>query len=184
MPDSHITKQALANSLKEIMEEKPFRKITINDLVERCDLSRLTFYYHFKDKYDLMNWIYHTETAQFINKYYSFDNWTEGLCALCYYMKENKRFYTNALKTTGQNSFPQYLLQYIRDLSLALVEERKGTQEIDNKKWEFVVEFCAIAVVGLIIKWSQNGMQEDPKEYIEQIKAIIDGSMLHELHKS
>lgn len=183
MSDSNITKQALANALKEVIAEKPFDKIVIKDIVKRCNLNRQTFYYHFKDKYDLMNWIYYTETARFMNQYNSIDNWTEGLCALCYYMQANKSFYTHALSTSGQNSFPDYLLQYIRDISLALVEERKGEKEIDIKKWDFVVEFCSIACVGLIIRWSQNGMRDDPQEYIAQIKSIIDGSMLRELYE-
>ena len=184
MSDSNITKQALANALKEVIAEKSFDKIVVNDIVQRCNLNRLTFYYHFKDKYDLMNWIYYTETARFMSQYNSIDNWTEGLCALCYYMQANKSFYTHALNTSGQNSFPDYLLQYVRDITLARIEERKGKKKTDPKYWEFVAEFCSIAFVGLIVKWAQNGMKEDPREYIQEIVTIIDGSMLHELIES
>ena len=61
MPDSNITKRALAAALKELMETKPFSKISVSDICQACDMSRKSFYYHFQDKFDLVNWIYYTE---------------------------------------------------------------------------------------------------------------------------
>ena len=58
---SNITKHALAESLKKLLLKKPLNKITINDLTTDCGISRMAFYYHFKDKYDLINWIFYTE---------------------------------------------------------------------------------------------------------------------------
>jgi len=61
LADSNITKRALAASLKELLLEEPFDKISVAQICERCDMNRKSFYYHFKDKYDLVNWIYDTE---------------------------------------------------------------------------------------------------------------------------
>ena len=61
MADSNITKKALATALKDLMSEMSFEKITISDICEKCDMNRKSFYYHFKDKYDLVNWIFDTE---------------------------------------------------------------------------------------------------------------------------
>lgn len=58
---SNITKKALASSLKKILSKKEFNKITINDITEDCGVNRQTFYYHFKDIYDLLEWIYTNE---------------------------------------------------------------------------------------------------------------------------
>ena len=61
MSGSLVTKQALANSLKELMNTQGFSKISVKDIVEKCGMNRKSFYYHFKDKYDLVNWIFYTE---------------------------------------------------------------------------------------------------------------------------
>ncbi|MFR8027761.1 TetR/AcrR family transcriptional regulator, partial [Eisenbergiella massiliensis] len=53
----NITKTALEASLKKLLLKKPLDKITIRDLTEDCGISRMTFYYHFKDIYDLVEWI-------------------------------------------------------------------------------------------------------------------------------
>lgn len=51
---SQITKRALEQSLKNLLREKPLSKITVTDITEDCGISRMTFYYHFKDIYDLV----------------------------------------------------------------------------------------------------------------------------------
>ena len=51
---TNATKLALEESLKHLLLKKPLDKITINDLTTDCGISRMTFYYHFKDIYDLV----------------------------------------------------------------------------------------------------------------------------------
>jgi len=180
IPDANITKLALADSLKKLMAEKAFSKINVNDIVDGCGLTRQSFYYHFKDKYDLMNWIYYTETARFMASYDTLEHWTDGLKDLCYYMQQNKTFYKNALNTTGQNSFPEYLHSYISDISVSAIESMLNT-EYDHNKWDFFVSFFATAFVAFIVRWANNGMKEDPAEYITKIRSLFDGSLLSEL---
>lgn len=180
VPDSNITKLALADSLKKLMAEKPFGKICVADIADACGVTRTTFYYHFKDKYDLMNWIYYTETVPFMSAYQRVEDWTDSLRDLCYYMRENKTFYLNALNTTGQNSFQEYLHDYIRDLSASVIESIRSTQ-FDEEKWGFIAEFIATSFVSLIVRWANTGMKEDPDVYVAHIKEIFDGSIMHEL---
>lgn len=180
MSDSNITKLALADSLKKLMGEKSFDKINVGDIVCDCGLTRQSFYYHFKDKYDLMNWIYYTETARFMTTYDTLEHWTDGLKDLCCYMQHNKVFYKNALNTTGQNSFPEYLHSYISDISVAAIESMQNT-EYDRDKWGFTVSFFATAFVAFIVRWADNGMKDDPTEYITKMRAFFDGSILREL---
>ena len=61
MKEYTITKDAIANAFKELMKIKSFDKISISDITNSCKLNRQTFYYHFQDKYELMNWIYYNE---------------------------------------------------------------------------------------------------------------------------
>lgn len=180
MPDANITKMALADSLKRLMAKKAFSKITVSDIVDGCGLTRQSLYNHFKDKYDLMNWIYYTETARFMASYGTPKHWTDGLKDLCYYMQQNKTFYINALNTTGQNSFPEYLNRYISDVSISVIESMIDTQ-YDRNKWEFFISFFTTAFVAFIVRWANNGMKEDPAEYITRIRSIFDGSLLCEL---
>ncbi|WP_019321086.1 TetR family transcriptional regulator, partial [Streptococcus mutans] len=57
---NNLTEQAFARTLKEIMAKKSFDKVTVTELVRFLNVNRQTFYYHFKDLYDLLEWIYIT----------------------------------------------------------------------------------------------------------------------------
>ena len=67
MPYSNITKKALAMAMKELIEQIPFSKISVSDICEKCGMNRKSFYYHFKDKYDLVNWIFDVEFFQAVH---------------------------------------------------------------------------------------------------------------------
>lgn len=183
MTDTNITKMLLANSLKDLMNKEEFDKISVDDIVKNCELTRQTFYYHFKDKYDLMNWIYYNETKKFMINYNKIENWTDGLKDICLYIQKNKTFYINALNTKGQNSFPEYLHDYITEVSTSVIKNVLS-QEYDSRKWKFVVEFFSTSLVGIIIHWANDNMEEDSSEYIDQIKNIFDGNVYYELQKS
>ena len=55
---SQVTKRALAASLIKLLSQKPLDKVTVKDIIEDCGVNRQTFYYHFKDIYDLVDWIF------------------------------------------------------------------------------------------------------------------------------
>ena len=61
---SQITKNALAASLKKLLSKKELSKITITNITEECGVNRQTFYYHFKDIYDLLEWIFTNEVVK------------------------------------------------------------------------------------------------------------------------
>ena len=64
---SQITKNALAASLKKLLSKKELSKITITNITEECGVNRQTFYYHFKDIYDLLEWIFTNEVIEEID---------------------------------------------------------------------------------------------------------------------
>lgn len=92
-------KRALATSLKELMLEQPFDKINVAQICARCNMNRKSFYYHFKDKYDLVNWIFDTEFIALMkdeNLAANYPNYKERwvfIEKICGYFYENHAFY-------------------------------------------------------------------------------------------
>ena len=72
---SQTTKRALEASLKKLLLQKPLNKITINDITEDCGVNRMTFYYHFKDIYDLVDWIMVEDARQAMEDWKDIDDW-------------------------------------------------------------------------------------------------------------
>ena len=59
------TQKAIMGAFGEMLEEMPFDKITVTALVKRCDISSNTFYYHYRDIYDLLDAWFHLELGRF-----------------------------------------------------------------------------------------------------------------------
>ena len=106
MSGSAFTKHVLATSLKELMEKKPFSKISISDICDRCAMNRTSFYYHFKDKYDLINWIFDSEFAELS---LDDDSEVDFIYKICNFFNKNRCFYVKALQIQGQNSLTDHI---------------------------------------------------------------------------
>lgn len=145
MPDSLITKRALASSLKELMKTQPLTKISVGDICEKCGMNRKSFYYHFCDKYDLVNWIFDTEFSEIRSRPDHIANFEE----ICEYFYSDREFYRSALQITGQNSFRDYFRMQIHPV----LEELVGNLFDSEEDTEFLVTFLADGMVSTLIRW-------------------------------
>lgn len=76
---SELTKRALEQSLKNLLLQKPLNKITISDIADDCGINRMTFYYHFKDIYDLVEWSCQEDAAKALAGKKTYETWQQGL---------------------------------------------------------------------------------------------------------
>ncbi len=112
MPKSTRTKCMIAKGVKKLLETVSFGELSVGEICKQCQISRNTFYYHFKDKFDVIHWIFYTEITPILEESFSINHWEEGLLALCHYMQENRKFYVNILRFHGQNSFIECLMEF------------------------------------------------------------------------
>ena len=92
---NNITKNALEESLKKFLLQKPLDKITISDLTTDCGISRMAFYYHFQDLYDLTEWILIEDARKALNEKKDYAHWKEGLSNIFEAVYINKSFILN-----------------------------------------------------------------------------------------
>ncbi len=125
MADSNITKRALAQALKELMMTQPLDKISVSNICEQCGLNRKSFYYHFRDKYELVSWIYYTEFMETALKKQYRDSW-EFMDEICSYFYENRIFYRKCFQQEGQNSFSEYFFSVVFSIMCDHLEPFSG----------------------------------------------------------
>lgn len=166
--DSNITKRALAVALKELMNEMSFSKISISDICMKCDMNRKSFYYHFKDKYDLVNWIFDTEYLAITSKkVYRYR--VDSLLDMSNYFYENQRFYRNALEVRGQNSFVEHFHEMLRVVALGRLKELFDNQEIPSLYVDWVVDSFVCA----IIRWIREKNPIPPEQFTDMISNYV-----------
>ena len=64
---SKETERNIADALKDLMQSKAFEKISVSDITDYCGIHRQTFYYHFTDKYELLDFVVHNELLSLIH---------------------------------------------------------------------------------------------------------------------
>ncbi|MBR6404306.1 MAG: TetR/AcrR family transcriptional regulator C-terminal domain-containing protein [Eubacterium sp.] len=162
MSESHITKRAIADSLKELTSEKTFDKISVKDISEKCGINRQTFYYHFEDKFALLEWIYKTDLFDANMEGIDFDNWGEKFYQTLTAMKNDKAFYVNTINHT-ENYIHRYITEQTQTVfqkAIDILDERKAVDEVQR---EFIAKFFAYGVTGMVIEWASGGMIKEPE---------------------
>ncbi|MNW51801.1 HTH-type dhaKLM operon transcriptional activator DhaS [compost metagenome] len=183
MSSSHLTKRALAASLKNRMNHIPLNKITVKHLVDDCGLNRQTFYYHFRDIYELLGWIYQTEAVDAIAGEHGYHTWSSGFLKIFKYIEENRLFCLNTLNSLARSHLDSYLYNVTNHLVMEVVEEVSVGMQVDEADQRFLANFYALAFVGLIVRWMQDGMKERPENIVDKLGELADGHFERALHR-
>lgn len=180
---SQMTKRALAASLKKLLNQKPLNKITINDIAEDCGISRMTFYYHFKDIYDLVEWVCVEDAAKILEGKKSYDTWQEGFLNIFQAVLANKPFVMNVYRCVSRERIEQYLNPLIRRLILGVVEEKSAGMALDEGDKRFIAGFYEYAFVGVMLEWIGGNMKEEPAVIVERVSRLIHGNIVRALNE-
>ena len=168
MADSNITKNALASALKKLMEQEDFSKISVGDICEDCGMNRKSFYYHFRDKYDLVNWIFDTEFIMAASKNDFQSEW-ELLEDICRYLYQEQNFYSHAFQITAQNSSSDYFCQRLRPILLEFTKEC----QISPAYADFFLSLFCDVVYAALVRWISEGTDLlSPDLFLKELRRI------------
>lgn len=179
---SQMTKQALEASLKNLLLQKPLNKITINDIAEDCGISRMTFYYHFKDIYDLVEWACVEDAARALEGKKTYDTWQEGFLNIFRAVQDNKPLIMNVYRSVGRERVEQYLNPLVHNLVLGVVEEKSAGMTVGQADKDFIAYFYEYAFIGTLLAWINENMKEDPAVIVERTSRLIHGNMVRGLN--
>lgn len=178
---SDLTKNALEQSLKKLLLKKPLDKITIKDLTEDVGMSRMSFYYHFKDIYDLVEWACIHDAKMALQENRTYDTWQEGLTSIFEAVLQNKPFILNVYHTTTQDSIERFLFSSVHDLVLSVVQEKAKGMNITEDQIEFIANFYKYSFVGIMLEWIAKGMSEDYHEIVSNMAKTLHGSIANSI---
>ena len=169
---SDLTKQALIASFKKLLETEPFDKITISDITNDCGLSRQTFYYHFRDIFDMIRWIYNSESLNEIGGRGGYGTWQDKIRELFDYTLNNKSLILGTFNSKCRND----LVRYYMDVSIRKISdivEMKSDGDIAEKDKKFIASVYAYAFVGIMVDWISDGMKESSEEMVDRVYKIV-----------
>ncbi len=174
---SQVTKRALEQLLKNLLLKKPLSKITISDLTEDCGMNRMTFYYHFKDIYDLVEWSCLTDAKRALDEKKTYDTWQQGFLQILEAVQANKPFIMNVYHCVHREQVEMYLRPLVEDLILNVVNEEAEGLNVRDEDKTFIVQAYSYIFIGIMLDWIKEDMQENPQEIVERLNKLIKGSI-------
>ena len=175
------TKEMLAESLMKLLARRTLDKITIQDIVDDCGYNRQTFYYHFHDIYDLIDWIFAAQTQELIEKCRACGSLDVGVEAVIAYMRGNRRLILNILRSVNGEKLLDNLYRSAQSIVLSALENHPGVQELSTEYRELVAEAFKYALAGLLIDWMRAGIPEDRVNKVRTMKAVYIGALEYAL---
>lgn len=170
----------LAESFKELACQQPIEKITIKAITDRAGVIRPTFYNHFQDKYELLEWIIRTQVLEPTKPLIHAGMIDEALKLIFTSVKEEGEFYQKAVRLEGQNSFEEITKRCIED---ELLEVIHGKEHVGKKRhpWltpEHIAQYYAQSMCFVVVNWIKSGMSVEPQEITDIYNYIITRSMM------
>ena len=180
MPNT--TKAALEESLKRLLLKKPLDKITITDITTDCGISRMAFYYHFKDIYDLVEWSCVEDGTKALQGKKTSESWTEGLTQIFGAVLENKPFIMNVYRNVDRERIENYLFKLTYDLIVGVVEEKSKGLNITEEDKKFIADFYKYGFVGIMREWIREGMKENIEDLVRMMDLTLHDTVTTSIH--
>lgn len=173
------TKVALSLALKECVSERPFNEITIQDLTNKCGISRVAFYYHFKDIYDLLEWSFKRSVQLSYNDQQAYGTWQDVLLPYYRNLLDNKPLIMNIYRNLGRAYMVSILRPTTYDVLVQIIMYAKTG--IAKEDYEFIAGFYTHAFVGVILDWIEQGMVLDCQILANKTATTVNGTIYKSL---
>ena len=180
MDTANRTKTHLSNSLKRLSKEIPLCKISVKDLCQYSNVNRGTFYYHFKDIFDLISWTYHTQItlpSRRIIAGYSITEMPSITSFILTQLYNEKEFYTQALTMEGQNNLAATVEADSIENWKLLWKKALGVEKFEDIKYEnidFLLDYFVRGHLYATHHWIETGMKTSP----EKLGKILDDASM------
>lgn len=174
---SQITKRALEQSLKNLLLKKPLTKITINDIAEDCGINRMTFYYHFKDIYDLVEWSCMEDARKALEEKKTYDTWQQGLLQIFDAVRQNKPFIMNVYRCVHQEQVEKFLSPLVDSLLRGVINEESAGMTVRDEDKDFIAQVYSYVFIGIMLDWIKNDMRGEPEVIVEKLATLIKGAI-------
>ena len=181
MATSDQTKMQFATTLKDLMHHKPLDRITIAELSAATHVNRNTFYYHFEDIYGLLKWTLEADLGRKVMQNLGASTWEAKYQLVLDYIIANQAFCLNAYHSVGRDMLEEFLFQSATDMVKPVVLDIDPTTPA--KMVADICNFYGAAIVGQILLWLAQSLQEPERDLIKRADLMLNGSIAFIVHK-
>lgn len=176
---SYNTKKLLAETLKELMRNKAFSKITVSEIIQTCGVNRKTFYYHFEDIYALLKWMFEEEAIEVIKQFDLLEHYEDAIRFGMNYVDKNDYIISCAYDAIGRDEMKRFFYADFVGVVTSVIDAAAARLEkpVDPDFKEYVAKFYTEAISGMLIDWAKEKDKRDREKTIQYLTAIIEAAL-------
>ena len=177
------TKQALSDTFKALLETQTIDKITVKDIVTKCGVNRQTFYYHFRDIYDLMEWTLETDIRVYLSDISELSKdsvnteWKESIYHLYRFLRSRKKLILHAYDPINKMYYENFLLKFFTPVIDYRISLCDSVSDVPEEKRAFVSKAYTWICLDLLLEWLEHGMPNEHKIQLDDYLTLVDGSL-------
>lgn len=172
---AQFTRRAIMESYLRLVGQKPLDKISVKDIVEDCEITRNTFYYHFQDMYDLTAETFRCEFGAVLSRREG--DWHRQIRDVAEFAGQNRRtllhIWNSSRRTELMRTFEQATDEYL----LKVVRSYPNGASVSETDAAVLVRVVRCALSGLVVGWMDGGMKEEPLPVLERALELYDGAL-------
>ena len=174
---SQLTKRAIEASFIKLLNEKPFDKITVKDIVEECGINRNTFYYHFQDIYDLLSQLFDAEANKILSSEMTVVSLEDSIVEATQFVLQNKRAIYHIYRSINRESLYLYLCKTVGAIFSKFVRAQAEGLTVSDVDFRIIISMAKYAIVGAVFEWLENDMKDDAAAIIHRIIYLANGEI-------
>lgn len=175
------TRESLKKAVIELMSEKTFDEITIQDIADRANVNRGTIYLHYQDKYDLLDKLIeaHLNELGEIDQWACELDWIDALVPYFEYFEKHYLFFSTMLASKEAKGAPssfrtRLLVSFMEGFKSEIDRESDKNSDLSE---DVLLQYAGTAYVGVIEWWIRNGMPYPPQEMAKQVGTLLGRSL-------
>jgi len=181
---SGFTKTAIMDAFLQLLEERTMERITVQDIVQRCGVSRNTFYYHYGDIYALLEAVFRRDIQRFRDAHPPGEPAMDSLRRLMESVKARQRVFSHIYSSVNHDLLQRFLFQTTKEVFMEYIQKTARGLDIPDRDLDFVCYAYQSMLVGIFLNWVRDGMKGDLSGTLEQLHRIFLNNTRHMLESS
>lgn len=171
-----FTKDAIRSSFIKLLNKASIDKITVKDIVDDCQISRNTFYYHYADIDNLLLDVFNLEAHKVSDLPLDYTNWQEGFAKAITFAFENKRAFYHVYHSARRETIERYLYTVIYHLMHGYAKKVSGGRTVSEENIAFISSFFTGGLCSVTVLWLNENNDVTPEQFVKRL-SVFEGAV-------
>lgn len=174
-----ITKNMISDAFLDLTKEKDIDKITVKDIVEKCNITRQTFYYHFQDIMDVIEWSMQQRMEEILSKSLKVTSMQEAVRILVSSVDKHPEIIIKLMNSQKREQTERLLINTIRSYMQEMIDKKELFMDMKRSDLKMAIKFFSYAIVGILLEINHKRKAADLDLISTQIYQLMTGEMFH-----